>query len=348
MMASYRGADDAERRSKAQATKKTAIEQQQQRATRSKQQQAQSIIMATSSRELGRSDGPKGILREERERGSEYANPPFVAAREDEASPSQRSGNNNHLYDTSGKNNHENNRTEQSRYISRAKRDLDAAASEQTTSLASQLSQANSSGSVLPPGAASGSASASGNNRFGVLNSDTATQANKVDRNRVMPPFPALSPGQESSASSSQHSSRNAPTSAASGATPVSPHGVMGTPPGGPMASPLSSAHGSPAPLVPPSNKSGRRGNNKKDTGTPRGVPHVYHDFAAVSDTTEFVRKKTGGVTQPFPEKLHELLEKETTPDFHENVNAIVGWLPHGRAFLVRKPKEFTRDIMPK
>lgn len=79
-----------------------------------------------------------------------------------------------------------------------------------------------------------------------------------------------------------------------------------------------------------------------------RGVPHVYHDFASIPDSVGYVRKKTGGVTQPFPEKLHELLEKESTPDFHENVQAIVGWLPHGRAFLVRKPKEFTRDIMPK
>ena len=57
---------------------------------------------------------------------------------------------------------------------------------------------------------------------------------------------------------------------------------------------------------------------------------------------------KTGGVTQPFLEKLHELLEQETTPEFHGNANAIVGWLPHGRAFLVRKPKEFTNDIIPK
>jgi len=79
-----------------------------------------------------------------------------------------------------------------------------------------------------------------------------------------------------------------------------------------------------------------------------RGIPHVYHDYASVLDTTGYVRKKTGGVTQPFPEKLHELLEAETAPDFCDNINAIVGWLPHGRAFLVRKPREFTRDIMPK
>lgn len=72
-----------------------------------------------------------------------------------------------------------------------------------------------------------------------------------------------------------------------------------------------------------------------------RGVPHVYRDYSNVPDTTGFVRKKTGGVTQPFPEKLHEMLEKENEP-------SIVSWLPHGRAFIVRKPKEFTQDIMPK
>lgn len=79
-----------------------------------------------------------------------------------------------------------------------------------------------------------------------------------------------------------------------------------------------------------------------------RGVPHVYHDFANVPDAVGYVRKKTGGVTQPFPEKLHELLEMESTPNFAQDLTAIVGWLPHGRAFLVRKPKEFTRDVMPK
>lgn len=47
---------------------------------------------------------------------------------------------------------------------------------------------------------------------------------------------------------------------------------------------------------------------------------------------------------QPFPEKLHEMLDAvDGTMDV-----SIVSWLPHGRAFLVRKPKEFTEKIMPK
>jgi hypothetical protein len=72
-----------------------------------------------------------------------------------------------------------------------------------------------------------------------------------------------------------------------------------------------------------------------------RGVPHVYRDYSNVPDATGYVRKKTGGVTQPFPEKLHEMLERENEP-------SVVSWLPHGRAFLVRKPKDFTSHVMPK
>lgn len=72
-----------------------------------------------------------------------------------------------------------------------------------------------------------------------------------------------------------------------------------------------------------------------------RGVPHIYRDYSNVPDAAGYVRKKTGGVTQPFPEKLHELLDRENEP-------SVVSWLPHGRAFLVRKPKEFTSRVMPK
>jgi hypothetical protein len=74
------------------------------------------------------------------------------------------------------------------------------------------------------------------------------------------------------------------------------------------------------------------------------GVPHVYRDHSQLPDDDSFIRKKTGGVTQPFPEKLQEMLRAvDGTQDAE-----IVSWLPHGRAFLVRKPKEFTDVIMPK
>lgn len=78
-------------------------------------------------------------------------------------------------------------------------------------------------------------------------------------------------------------------------------------------------------------------------SGSKRGVPHIYHDYNSIPDVIGYVRKKTGGVTQPFPEKLHEMLEA-----VDGDTRRIVFWLSHGRAFLVQKPKEFTSEIMPK
>lgn len=73
-----------------------------------------------------------------------------------------------------------------------------------------------------------------------------------------------------------------------------------------------------------------------------RGVPHTYRDYSKEPDCPSFVRKRAGGVTKPFPEKLHELLTNES-----DSLD-VVGWLPHGRAFIVRKPKDFTESIMGK
>ena len=89
-------------------------------------------------------------------------------------------------------------------------------------------------------------------------------------------------------------------------------------------------------PLSPPPEDAADGGDKKI------GVPHVYHDYSAVPDAMGYSRKKTGGVTQPFPEKLMDMLTKET------DCPSIVGWLPHGRAFIVRKPTSFTSEIMPK
>lgn len=51
-----------------------------------------------------------------------------------------------------------------------------------------------------------------------------------------------------------------------------------------------------------------------------------------------------GGVTTPFPWKLHIMLD-EMSKD--EAANSIVGWQPHGKAFVVYKPKEFVAEVMP-
>jgi hypothetical protein len=79
--------------------------------------------------------------------------------------------------------------------------------------------------------------------------------------------------------------------------------------------------------------------------GKQGGIPHIYHDYSRMPDVSGYVRKKTGGVTQPFPEKLHEML---SSVDLDESERSIVSWLPHGRAFIVRIPKQFTATIMPK
>jgi HSF-type DNA-binding len=71
----------------------------------------------------------------------------------------------------------------------------------------------------------------------------------------------------------------------------------------------------------------------------------VYHDYSQIPDMEGYIRKKTGGVTQPFPEKLHEML---SAVDQEDSERTVVGWLPHGRAFIVRKPKLFTSTLMPK
>ena len=51
-----------------------------------------------------------------------------------------------------------------------------------------------------------------------------------------------------------------------------------------------------------------------------------------------------GGVTTPFPERLHQLLEAVDDEDLMD----IVGWQPHGRCFIVHKPKEFVESVMPR
>jgi hypothetical protein len=80
-----------------------------------------------------------------------------------------------------------------------------------------------------------------------------------------------------------------------------------------------------------------------KDSPDRKGVPHVYRDFSNVLDSVTIVRKKTGGVATPFPEKLHRMLDIESK----EHPSA-VSWSSHGRAFLVRDPHEFTDFVMPK
>ena len=80
-------------------------------------------------------------------------------------------------------------------------------------------------------------------------------------------------------------------------------------------------------------------------------VQHVYHDHIfdpdlplPSSDASSEGRKPRkgprGGVTTPFPLKLHNLLESDQWSD-------IISWQPHGRCFVLHKPKDFLDEVMP-
>jgi len=72
-------------------------------------------------------------------------------------------------------------------------------------------------------------------------------------------------------------------------------------------------------------------------------VEHPYHDHS-YDRPTEEKHITRGGVTEPFPLKLHRLLDQIASDGFE----SVVGWQRHGRCFVVHKPKEFVEDVMPK
>lgn len=79
-------------------------------------------------------------------------------------------------------------------------------------------------------------------------------------------------------------------------------------------------------------------------------VKHDYHDHShdesnVLTGEYEVPKRKgpRGGVTVPFPVKLHLMLSRVE----EEGFGHIVSWQPHGRCFLVHKPKEFVDEIMP-
>lgn len=77
-------------------------------------------------------------------------------------------------------------------------------------------------------------------------------------------------------------------------------------------------------------------------------VQHNYHDHANDDDAiyleSPIVTK--GGVAIPFPMKLHIMLDHidQAEPE----LSNIIRWQPHGRCFLVKKPKEFAANVLPR
>ena len=83
--------------------------------------------------------------------------------------------------------------------------------------------------------------------------------------------------------------------------------------------------------------------------------PHKgYLDASVLSDeliqnvsVAKKKRTRGGGVHEPFPQKLHRMftdLEEEQP----EALSSVIGFLPHGRAFMIHNPQKFVEEIMPK
>jgi hypothetical protein len=74
-------------------------------------------------------------------------------------------------------------------------------------------------------------------------------------------------------------------------------------------------------------------------------VQHNYHDHSQEKEVNHPCQQKSrGGVSIPFPLKLHGMLDKAMA----EGHGDIVSWQPHGRCFVVYKPQDFQSIILPK
>ena len=80
-------------------------------------------------------------------------------------------------------------------------------------------------------------------------------------------------------------------------------------------------------------------------------VQHNYHDHAAeragAGDSLQAVAspvRQRGGVTTPFPIRLHQVLDKVE----NDGLDDIISWQPHGRCFVIHQPKQFVQYVMPR
>lgn len=68
-------------------------------------------------------------------------------------------------------------------------------------------------------------------------------------------------------------------------------------------------------------------------TGQNPLTPCGYTDASTIRDPAPDTRRNRGGVTEPFPQKLHRMLEATEK----EGDSDVVGWFSHGRAFAIHK-----------
>lgn len=81
-------------------------------------------------------------------------------------------------------------------------------------------------------------------------------------------------------------------------------------------------------------------------------VVHQYHDHALDQEghdqhedtTSDDHTHRRGGVSVAFPIKLHEVLDQVEA----DGLDHVISWQPHGRCFVIHKPKEFVDHVMPK
>lgn len=104
--------------------------------------------------------------------------------------------------------------------------------------------------------------------------------------------------------------------------------------------------------IEPPKRKPKRRRKPQKPGKTAKQndrhfVVHNYHDHANDCDDQEVEEpeggRRRGGVSISFPQKLHSVLDQVE----RDGLAHVVAWQPHGRCFVIHKPKEFTEHIMP-
>jgi hypothetical protein len=75
-------------------------------------------------------------------------------------------------------------------------------------------------------------------------------------------------------------------------------------------------------------------------------VIHNYHDHACDRDTevVQQGKRRRGGVSVAFPMKLHAMLDQIEK----DGLAHVISWQPHGRCFVVHKPKQFVDEVLQK
>mmetsp|Transcript_20940 Transcript_20940/g.36037 ORF Transcript_20940/g.36037 Transcript_20940/m.36037 type:complete len:281 (+) Transcript_20940:173-1015(+) len=82
-----------------------------------------------------------------------------------------------------------------------------------------------------------------------------------------------------------------------------------------------------------------------KHSGVILSVPIVPPNDGSTRQAAQKAKRgPRGGIYDPFPSKFYRMLDQIK----EEGLEAVVSWLPHGRAFKIHKPKEFAASIMPR